>query len=138
MRNPPNPHRLIKVLYAGRGKRDRIVKLEGHLNKANQIRASIEKLIPDLEGKNVVAIVALTYGVAQHLIAYGLEKKYKQHLDTHVGLPKLLRDLGEVKTAEDFERLDTFRQGRWYGSRGNGEIVKQCLEIIRSLEEWTK
>ncbi|MCK4264401.1 MAG: hypothetical protein KAX27_05595, partial [Candidatus Aminicenantes bacterium] len=134
----PHPHRLIKVLYAGRGKRDKIVKLEGHLNKANQIRASIEKLIPDLEGKNVVAIVALTYGVAQHLIAYGLEKKYKQHLDTHVGLPKLLRDLGEVKTAEDFERLDTFRQGRWYGSRGNGEIVKQCLEIIRSLEEWTK
>ena len=43
-----------------------------------------------------------------------------------------------MKTAEDFERLDTFRQGRWYGSRGNGEIVKRCLEIIRSLEEWTK
>ena len=38
MRNPPNPHRLIKVLYAGRGKRDKIVKLEGHLNKANQTK----------------------------------------------------------------------------------------------------
>jgi len=50
----------------------------------------------------------------------------------------LLRELRETKIAEDFERLDTFRQGRWYGSRGNGEVIKECLEIIKRVEVWTK
>lgn len=114
------------------------MKAEGHLNKAKEIKESMKKLLPDPEGKNVVAIVELSYGIIQHLVAYGLEIKYKQHLDTHVGLPKLLRELGETKIAEDFERLDTFRQGRWYGNRGNGEVIKECLEIIKRVEAWTK
>ena len=80
----------------------------------------------------------LSYGIIQHLVAYGLEMKYKKHLDTHVGLPKLLRELGETKIAEDFERLDTFRQGRWYGSRGNGDVAKECLKIIKRFEVWIK
>lgn len=114
------------------------MKSEGYLNKAKEIKGSMEKLLPDSEGKNIVAIVELSYGIIQHLLAYGLEIKYKQHLDTHVGLPKLLRELEEIKIAEDFERLDTFRQGRWYGSRGNGEVVKECLEIIKRVEGWIK
>jgi len=114
------------------------MKPEGHLNKAKEIKESMEKLLPDSEGKNVVAIVGLSYGIIQHLVAYGLEIKCRQHLDTHVGLPKFLRELGEVKIAEDFERLDTFRQGRWYGSRGNGEVIKECLEIIKRAEVWIR
>jgi len=114
------------------------MKAEGHLTKAKEIKESMEKLLPDPEGKNVVAIVELSYGIILHLIAYGIETKYRQHLDTHVGLPKFLRELGEVKIAEDFERLDTFRQGRWYGGRGNGEVIKECLEIIQRVEVWTR
>jgi len=70
------------------------MKPEGHLKKAAEIKGSLEKLLPDPEGKNVVAVVELSYGVILHLIAYGLEMKHKHHSDTHVGLPRLLRELG--------------------------------------------
>lgn len=32
--------------------------------------------------------------------------------------------------------LDTFRAGRWYGSKGDGEIVEKCLDLIRKVKEW--
>jgi hypothetical protein len=67
---------------------------EGHRKKANEIKGSLEKLFPDKEGKHVVAVVELTYGILQHLISYGMEKKYGRHLNTHVGLCKELRTLG--------------------------------------------
>ena len=94
--------------------------------------------MPDSEGENVVAIVELSFAILQHLMSYGLEIKHHQHLDTHVGMPKLLRQLGEIKIAEDFERIDTFRQGRWYGSKGNGNIIKECIETIERIKEQIK
>ena len=114
------------------------MKQVGHHQKANEIKASLQKLIPDLEGKNVVAIVELTYGVVQHLIAAGLERIHQVHSDTHVGLPHFLRDHGEDELASIFERLDFFRQGRWYGGKGNGDVVRECLEIIEKVERWAQ
>lgn len=111
---------------------------EGHLDKANEIQRSLDKLFPDLKGENVVAVVELTYGVAQHLIAYGMEKKHGLHLDTHVGLPRELRRIGEEDIATIFENLDTFRAGRWYGKKGNGDIVKQCVEFIAKIKKWAE
>jgi len=111
---------------------------ESHKNKAKEIKESLEKLLPDKQGKHVVAIVELTYGILQHLISYGMEKKYGRHLNTHVGLCKELRTLGEDKIAEIFETIDTFRHGRWYGGKGNGNIVKKCLELIKEVEKWIK
>jgi hypothetical protein len=72
----------------------------------------------------------------QHLIAFGMEEKYNRHLDTHVGLPRELRRLGETEIAEVFEQMDTYRAGRWYGSKGNGEVVKACLEAIKKVKDW--
>jgi len=111
---------------------------EGHKKKAKEIKRSLEKLLPDTEGKHVVAIVELTYGILQHLISCGMEKKYGRHINTHVGLCKELRDLEEDKVAEIFETIDTFRHGRWYGGKGNGNIVKKCLELIKEVEKWIK
>jgi hypothetical protein len=88
---------------------------EGHKKKAKEIKRSLEKLLPDTEGKHVVAIVELAYGMLQHLISYGMETKYGRHLNTHVGLCKELRNLEKDKIAEIFETIDTFRHGRWYG-----------------------
>ena len=82
------------------------MKADGHSQKANEIKASLQKLLPDPEGKNVVAIVELTYGIVQHLIAAGMEKIHQIHSDTHVGLPHLLREHGEDEIAKVFERLD--------------------------------
>ena len=67
-----------------------------------------------------------------------MEKKYGRHIDTHVGLPRELRKLNESRIAEVFETLDTFRAGRWYGSKGNGEVVGKCMEFINEVKEWAK
>lgn len=109
---------------------------DGHQQKAEDIENSLQELLPDPEGKHVVAIVELTYGLLQHLIAFGMEQKYGRHLDSHVGLPRELRKVGAVDIAEIFVRLDSFRAGRWYGSKGNGNVVKQCIAFIEQVKHW--
>lgn len=111
---------------------------EGHKDKAEEIKKSLEKLLPDEDGVHVVAVVELSYGILQHLIAYGMEQRYGRHLNTHIGLCKELRELGEVRIAEIFDSMSTFRAGRWYGGKGNGDIIMRCLEYINEVEEWAK
>ena len=65
--------------------------IEGHVKKAEEIKKSLSRLLPDEKGENVVAIIELSYGIAIHLIASGMEKKYGKHLDTHIGLIKELK-----------------------------------------------
>ena len=65
------------------------MKAEDHLRKVNEIKASIDILKED--ETHVRAVVELTYGLSQHLIAYGLDNKYGEHRDTHHGTPALLR-----------------------------------------------
>ncbi len=109
---------------------------DGHLKRAHSIQQSLDKLLPDPEGINVASIVELTYGFMFHTIAFGMETKYNRHLDTHVGLPRELRKIGENEIADWFEEIDLFRAGRWYGSKGNGEVVKKCLELARKIKLW--
>lgn len=65
-----------------------------------------------------------------------MEKRHGRHKDIHVGMPKQLREAGEDSTAEYFETLDTFRAGRWYGDKGNGNVVNKCVKIINDIKEW--
>jgi hypothetical protein len=37
-----------------------------------------------------------------------------------------------------FGMLDTFRAGRWYGSKGNGNVVGKCLDFIEEVKRWAK
>ena len=109
-----------------------------HLKKAENLKESVRILTKQSLDENVAAIVELAYGAAQHLIAYGMEKKHGTHKDTHVGMAAQLREYGEDNIAIAFERIDTFRHGRWYGSKGNGEIVNECLKIVEEIERWAK
>ncbi|MCU0290308.1 MAG: hypothetical protein MUF15_28485 [Acidobacteria bacterium] len=111
---------------------------DGNKLKATEIRNSLEQLLPDKEGRHVVAIVELTFGILQHLIAYGMEMKYGRHLNSHIGLCKELRILGEDNTAQIFESLDTLRSGRWYGGKGYGNVVSKCIEYINEIEQWAQ
>ncbi|MFH1712709.1 MAG: hypothetical protein ABH896_00775 [Candidatus Jacksonbacteria bacterium] len=61
------------------------MKQEKHLQKANQIEKSLNKLLPDPKGENVAAVVELCYGIAQHLIAAGCDGKFGLHKDSHIG-----------------------------------------------------
>lgn len=65
-----------------------------------------------------------------------MEIKHGKHLDTHVGLPRELRKVGEKNIAEIFGMMDSFKAGRWYGSKGNGKIIKKCLEFIEETKKW--
>jgi hypothetical protein len=114
------------------------MKADGHKSKANEIKSSLEKLLPDEDGNHVVAIVELPFGILQHLIAYGMELKYGRHLNSHVGLCKELRSLREDRIAQIFESLDTLRAGRWYRGKGNGNVVNKCLEYINEIERWAQ
>jgi len=112
------------------------VKPEDHLKRTQQLRRSLNQLLPDPEGRHVAAITELCYGLAHHLIAYGMETRHGIHRDTHVGVPRLLRRHGEDEIAIAFERLDQLRAGRWYGGKENGEVVKECLKLVQQIEAW--
>jgi hypothetical protein len=109
-----------------------------HLRRAENLKESIRILTEQDSDENVAAIVELIYGVAQHLIAYGMEKRHGTHKDTHVGMAAQLRSYGADDVAIAFERLDTFRHGRWYGSKGNGDIVNEGLKLIEEIERWAR
>jgi len=125
-------------IIANRIARGGTVKPDRHLEKAESIQKSLKNLLPDEEGRNVEAIVELCYGIVQHLIAYGMELKHNKHLDSHVGLAKFLITNQEEEISEKFTNLDILRQGRWYGGKGNGEIVRECLRIVEEIERWTR
>ena len=111
---------------------------DGHRKKVKELEDSLNELLPDPEGRHVVVIVEITYGILLHSIAIGMETKHGRHLDTHVGLPRELRKVGDTNIAEIFGMLDSFRAGRWYGSKGNGKIVRKCLEFIKAVKKWAK
>jgi len=114
------------------------MKGEQHYKRAKEIMESIRILTEKDAEKHVATIVEQSYGIAHHLIAYGMDKKYGIHKDTHTNVSQLLREYGEDKIAEMFDHLGSLRHGRWYGGKGNGEIVKECLSIINRLAEWIK
>ena len=109
---------------------------EDHLDRARHLHRSLNLLLPDPEGHHVAAITELCYGLAHHLIAYGMETRHGLHRDTHAGVPHLLRRHSEGEIAKAFERLDQLRAGRWYGGKGNGEVVKECLKLVQQIEVW--
>lgn len=43
------------------------MKPEDHKKRSEEIRKSLEKLLPDESGEHVVAIVELCYGISQHI-----------------------------------------------------------------------
>jgi len=69
---------------------------------------------------------------------YGCERKFGIHIDTHAGLPRLLRERGDDAIADVFGGLGTIRQGWWYDGKGNGETISLVLEILDTIVRWSK
>ena len=105
---------------------------ERHLEKAERIEASLEKLDKQDDWE---LIVEGAYGAAQHYIAYICEQKLEKHLETHKGLIKLLRENSLVELSNLFQQIDELRIGRWYGSKVNGETSKLAFEILEKIKE---
>jgi len=110
------------------------MKAEGHLKKADELRSTINSLEKD--EKNTSAIVELVYGCALQYIAFASEKKFGAHLDIHTRIIRFLRERDEDEIADLFSKLETIRHGRWYGGKGNGETIREVLEILDIIEGW--
>jgi len=113
------------------------MKSEGHFQKAEEIYRSVQTLTAD-NGAHVSAIVELVFGCAFHYLAYGCDQKFQRHVDTHAGLPSLLRTEGESDIANTFEMIDTLRHGRWYGGKGNGETIAETLDLLKVIIQWSQ
>lgn len=111
------------------------MKIEGHLETGKQLENSGKELSRDPE-KHVKAIMELIFGAAHHYIAGGLEQRYGEHSDKHGDAPGLLRKHGEQRMAEVFESIDRLRTGRFYGRKGNGEIVARAFELLEEIKKW--
>ncbi len=112
------------------------MKAEGHLQKAEEIYGSILILADD--DVHAVAITELAFGCAFHYLAYGCERKFQRHMDTHAGLPHLLRAEGEGDVANAFGQLDTLRHGRFYAGKGNGKTIREVLDVLEVIKEWSQ
>lgn len=102
-----------------------------HLEKAERIRTSIEKLDREEDWE---LIVEGAYGAAQHYIACICEQKIGRHLETHKGLIKFLRENNLVELSNLFQQIDELRIGRWYGGKINGETSKLAFEILEQIK----
>ena len=110
---------------------------DGHLRKSEELWHSIDKLLSEPD-EDVVAIVELAFGMCHHLIAYGAERRFGRHIDTHAGTAALLRENGAPEIANAFEQLGTLRQGRFYGGKGDGPTVRKVLEILELVRGWAR
>lgn len=108
---------------------------EKHLEKAERIVASIEKLDKENDWE---LIVEGAYGAAQHYIACICEKEIGKHLETHKGLIKFLRENNLVELSNLFQQIDELRIGRWYGNKINGETSKLAFKIIDEIKRMMK
>jgi len=75
---------------------------EKHLTKALRIEESLKRLLPDDKGENVAAVVELAYGIIQHLLAYGCEKRFKEHLKYPRGFNKIFGDEKGIRDGRAF------------------------------------
>src|SRR3989338_134223 len=104
---------------------------ERHLEKAERIEASIEKLDGE---KDWELIAEGAYGAAQHYIAFICEQKLGKHQETHKGLVKFLRENGLIDISNLFQQIDELRIGRWYGCNINGETSKLAFELLEKIK----
>lgn len=110
---------------------------DGHLETAVQLEKSARQLLFAPE-EHVKAIVELIFGSAHHYIAHGLDVKYGEHSDDHTRDAGVLRRVGELDIAQRFESLDRLRAGRFYGRKGNGETVAECIKLLEEIKTWSE
>lgn len=110
---------------------------DSHLQKARELEGTIEFLMSDPQKeRHLASIVETIYGAAQHWIAYAMQTRHGTHPDTHAGMARLLREYGYLDIANLFGRLDGLRVGRWYGGKGNGEVIAECQNILAQIRQW--
>jgi hypothetical protein len=112
------------------------MKADGHRQAAEQIEAGIVKLQPERDPAVARLAIEGAWGASFQWIALGCETKYQQHQNNHTRLGRFLRTLGEPTVALWWERLDTQRQGGWYGGEPSSEDVPIALTLLQNIRSW--
>lgn len=109
------------------------------------LAANHRKAAEDIEGtliplqaiaRSERVVVEGAWGAAFHWIAFGCETKYQQHQNNHTRLGRFLRSFGEYTVADWWERLDTVRQGGWYGGDPVVSHVQEALTLLEHIRLW--
>src|SRR5438309_11880518 len=106
---------------------------EGHREAAAELRTSRTQLD---RVRGIRLYSEASFGMAQHLIAAGAERRYGVHSETHLGLARWLREHGEDEMAECFAELEQMRTGRWYGRQGNGATADRQDKLLDAITTW--
>jgi len=115
--------------------RSAFMNIKKHLEKTERLEETLKKLDTETDWESIVEIA---YGIALNYIAIICEIKLKKHVDTHKGLPKFLDDNSMKELATSFRELDVLRQGRWYGSKHNGETAEMAISVVEKLKSEVK
>jgi len=107
--------------------------LEIHLEKAKRLENGAKKL--DINDDSEL-IIESVYCAAHDYIAYGLESKYKEHSDKHNDDFKFLRKHNDFEIFAFFQTLEGLRVGDFYGTKKNGERVKEALLLLEKIKRW--
>src|SRR3989338_2008315 len=102
-----------------------------HLDKAKRIEESIRGLNKD-DGWEL--IVEGVYGCAIHYIAAICQSNSGEHLDTHKGLSRFLKERNLPELSNLFKQLDQLRVGNWYGNQKNGDTVELALDVLNQIK----
>ncbi len=108
--------------------------VENHRKAAEDIESTIAPLQSLSSAGRVV--IESAWGAAFHWIAFSCETKYQRHQNNHTRLGSFLRDLGEITIANEWEGLDRFRQGGWYGNTPDPHNVQEALAVLEQIRLW--
>ncbi|HLB68219.1 MAG TPA: hypothetical protein VJN63_07130 [Thermoplasmata archaeon] len=105
---------------------------DGHRDKAGRLEKSIAKLdaAADFE-----MIIEGCYQAAIHVIALACERRLSKHHDTHKGLLPFLDREGLQELAAAFRELESLRESKFYGGKGDGKSAKEARRVLGEIQE---
>lgn len=107
---------------------------DAHRSAAEDIESAMAALVAMPRATRL--IIEGAWGASFHWIAYGCATKHGKHQESHAHLGTFSRTQGESTTADNWERLERFRQGGWYGSKTDPVAQQTALDIMNEIHMW--
>lgn len=106
------------------------MKPENHRLRAE----ALETQIPLLTDPS--AIIEICWGAAYQWICYGSDRKYGQHPQTHTGVARYLRQLGDTWASDSWANMESMRIGGFYGTQNTTTQADRAKQLLEELRTW--